>query len=192
MYAALGSASLSEVLGELSISAEALTSAITPMLRIDAPPSIRIATVSSDRTEIYRYGASDQIQGRAEVLAAVPREHKVDALDIFVAALLDPRSLTSRIVAIDAHIDRDDLLVKIARVSGRYNGVRFPRTVVIALQDPLRAPWDRRDDVLVVIRDSLSDEVYWTYVRRDDEIHVLVQEGVDISSVAAAIVRRLT
>lgn len=176
VYAALErSLDLVSLLTDLAVPVSIVQDYIGTQLEVDAPPSINIVQHADGRREVYRYGMLDVIEGRAMVLAATPEPHSVDAVDIFVAALFDPKSLTTYVTSALAGADRLQLLDGIRQRLSRYGGIRFSPSRTAVLGAPIRISWSKRDKVVQTLQATESGGAYWTYVKIGDEMLLYVE-----------------
>jgi hypothetical protein len=81
--------------------------------------------------EIDQGGTTENLSGRAAVLAAAERPHTMDAIDVVVADLFDPHAVMSRTVCLEMDLDRNALIARLSRETGRYGGITFPTSRVI-------------------------------------------------------------
>lgn len=186
VYAALErSRDLVSLLVDLAVPVPVVRDYIATHLEVDAPPSIDIVQQADGKREVYRYGMVDVIEGRSMVLAATPAAHSVDAVDIFVAALFDPKSLTTYATSAMAGVDRAQLLVGIRQRLSRYDGVEFPPTRTVDLSAPTRIRWSRRDKVVRTLQATESEDAYWTYVKIGDEMLLYVESDTALDQLRA-------
>lgn len=183
LHAVLHAPNVQALLNDMAVQTGAIAEFVASKLELDAPPTIERLERSDGGFEIRRYGVVDQIEGRAVVLAATPEAHAVDEVDVLVAGLFDPTSMTSRAFAVVAGVDRDAALQGIVDRMARYRNVLFPPTRLVQLGSSLRFPWTRQNEVIAQLKARVPPEVYWTYFRDEDELVVAVEEGHDLEGV---------
>lgn len=186
VYGALEqSDSLVALLTELTVQVSAIQDYVGERLSSDAPPSIDVVQQADGRREIYRYGMLDAIEGRATMLAATPAGHPVDAIDVFVAALFDPKSLTTYATAAVAGVDRQLLLEGIRQRLSRYEGVTFPPARIVDFEPPTRISWSKRDEVVRALPSAATADAYWTYTKHEDEMLVYAESDATLNVLRA-------
>jgi len=141
-------------------------------LRLDAepPPSIAVTGTSKGTLAVGLYGGLIALDARATVLAALPEPHSVDPIDVFVAALFDPHSLTSRAVEFASGASRLEVLARLSTSLGRYAGIQYPSSRVASLPHAFRVSWALRDDVSHALRRTLPPDTMWMCRRDGDEL----------------------
>jgi hypothetical protein len=128
IIAALDADALTNLCRELRLDHEALKSALSEALTIPPPDAGLLVYLNDDPPSIWRKPSADRLEGRASVLACAAQAHPLDTVDVFVAALFDPQSVTSNAVIEDLGRNRDDLLRNIAAQTNRYTRIEFPST----------------------------------------------------------------
>ena len=180
MYVVLSTPKVRSLLEDCEVPSVPLLATLERELPRDCPPEFEYRGRGEDGHEITRYGRVDRIEGQAIVLAATPDQHIVDDVDVFVSSLFDPTSLLSRSVSLDTTVDRAFLLNEISRRLGRYRGVAFPASKVVTLVPPVRLPWEQRKAVLARLSQAIPEGVYWTYIRRGDELVLFAEDTVHL------------
>ncbi|MCA1606413.1 MAG: hypothetical protein LC775_13310 [Acidobacteria bacterium] len=186
LYSALNrSQSLVALLTGLGVPITVVRDHFQAYLRADSAPGIDVVDLPDGGREVYRYGMLDLIEGRASGLAAAPESHALDAIDIFVAALFDPKSMTTYATAVMAGVDRSDLLDQMSNQLRRYRGVVFPPTRVVRLEPPGRVAWSKRQDVVEFLKATVGRDVYWTYRKSEDDLLIYSESAAVLGSIIA-------
>lgn len=166
---------LVRLLTSLQVPVTAVEEHLALHLDADVPPDVDVVGRDDGGREIYSYGMVPRIEGRAAVLAAAPAPHPVDAIDVFVSALFDPKSLTTYATAVKAGIDRTRLLADLSGQLGRYGGIAFPPSRVAQLEPPLRVAWASRDEVVQLLSAEVGETAFWSYSKLDDDMLVYAE-----------------
>ncbi|MGH9268895.1 MAG: hypothetical protein ACRD0D_12070 [Acidimicrobiales bacterium] len=169
LSATLESPRLRRVLEDHGVPVDVLRGTLQDELARPTPPAFRIDR-GPGRLEVANYGMVHAVEGRAAVLAATPSAHPMDGIDIFVAAIFDFASITTRALVSECRVDRTELLRHLSGSLDRYAGVTFPSVRSAALLAPVRAPWGVRDEVVALLREAVPAETHWTYTRWGDEL----------------------
>lgn len=174
------------LLAELGVPVGVVRDYLNGYLDRDPPPSFNVVVQPDGNREIYRYGMVDLIEGRAMVLAATPQAHPVDAVDLYVSALFDPKSLTTFATAAVGGVDPTRLVEELAVRLSRYGGVRFPPARVATLGTLVRISWSSRDQVVRVLRAAVGSDVFWTYTKIGDQMVLSAETEAVIVPLRAA------
>jgi len=167
--ALLESSKLQAALEEASVPFEALRQRMVSELPRDAPPNLEVRQRDDGGYEVGQYGMVEMIEGRAGVLAAAAHAHNQAPIDLFVAALFDPKSLTTYVLS-SIGADRGGVIKHLADRFDRYRGIAFPGTSVTTLSLPLRLPWSRREEVVELLSGSIPEGVSWTFAKDGDDM----------------------
>lgn len=171
-----------QLLARLQVPVSVVEEHIAAHLEDEVPPDTDIVPRSDGGREIYSYGMVQLIVGRATVLAAARHAHPVDAIDVFVSSLFDPKSLTTYATTLVAGVDRARLLADISGLLGRYDGIAFPSARVTRLELPLRVDWTKRDEVVRLLTSEFGEDVFWSYSKSQDDmlVHAESREVLDL------------
>lgn len=182
---------LSRALGDIGIDSDSLLSALESHLGVGGPVEFGVEETDGGTTVSFAAGLAT-IGARASVLAALPTSHSVDPVDVFLATIFDPLSVTSRELERSAGLDRQQAASALAALSQRYGRLSLPPSRAVLLPYTLRTSWDRRDDVARTLRQHVPPHIVWRCRRdaseliieaeTDDVRRVLTEEGMLLSS----------
>lgn len=168
--AALSSSLLTGALDDVELDWPTIREAVELRLDAEPPASISVTGASKGTLAVGLYGGLIALDARATVLAALPKPHSVDPIDVFVAALFDPHSLTSRAVEFAPGASRLELLARLSTSLGRYAGIQYPLSRVASLPHAFRVSWALRDNVSHALRRELPPDFMWMCRRDGDEL----------------------
>jgi hypothetical protein len=184
VLAALDDRALLSVLTALRVPVDLLRDELEESVSVGWQPGMAEHVDAGVASLHMHHRNAEHVIGRAQVLAALPRVHDIDALDLFTAALFDPASGPSTALQRLLPGGREASLAGIVESTQRYRSVAFPTSRSVELSSPLRLGWEDRIALSRCLTTHLRGGELWTYRPvAPDELELYVESSVDPSHV---------